>query len=124
MNKVNFVYWITGLSGSGKSTIARYFFDLLNNKGQNVIIIDGDDMRRIIGGGYTKDKRIIQAKKYSEMCKLFSSQGMIVIAAVGALIHEIQEWNRLNITNYIEVYLNVPYEELRKRNKKKTLFRF
>ena len=112
------VYWITGLSGSGKTTVAKYFFDLLISKGYKALIIDGDDLRQIIKGGFSKKERTKQAKKYSKLCKLFSEQGIIVIAAVGALVNSIQKWNRLNIKNYVEVFLNVPLEELESRNKK------
>ena len=48
------VYWITGLSGSGKTTVAKEFIKLLNNIGHKCINIDGDELRKIIGGGFTK----------------------------------------------------------------------
>ena len=101
------VYWITGLSGSGKTTVAKEFIKLLNNIGHKCINIDEK-----------KKERIMQAQKYSQMCKLFSEQGVTVVAAVGALFNSIQKWNRLNIKNYIEVFLDVPIKELKKRNKK------
>ena len=116
------VYWITGLSGSGKTTVAKEFIKLLNNIGHKCINIDGDELRKIIGGGFTKKERIIQAQKYSQMCKLFSEQGVTVVAAVGALFNSIQKWNRLNIKNYVEVFLDVPIKEL-KREIKKIIFR-
>ena len=118
------VYWITGLSGSGKTTVSKKFINLLNNDGQKVINFDGDDLRNILGGGFSKNARLKQAQKYSQLCKLFSDQGFTVVAAVGALINSVQQWNRSNINNYVEVFLNVPINELRKRNKKKLYSNF
>ena len=118
-NDIAAVYWITGLSGSGKTSVSKEFIKLLNEIGQEAINLDGDDLRKIIGGGYTKANRLKQAKKYSQLCKLFSNQGIFVVAAVGGLIRSIHNWNRLNIKNYIEVFLNVPEKQLLQRNKKK-----
>ena len=113
------VYWITGLSGSGKSTVSMNLIKLLNSVGHKPIFIDGDDLRKILGGGFTKSERFKLAQKYSYLCKLFNDQGIIVVAAVGGLIKNIHIWNRLNIKNYVEIFLNVPAEELQKRNKNK-----
>ena len=118
------VYWITGLSGSGKSTVSKNLIKLLTNIGHKPIYIDGDDLRKIIGGGFSKNERCKQAQKYSYLCKLFNDQGIIVVAAVGGLIKKIHIWNRLNIKNYVEIFLKVPIEELQKRNKNKLYSNF
>ena len=118
------VYWITGLSGSGKSTVSKNLIKLLTSIGHKPIYIDGDDLRKILGGGFTKNERFKRAQKYSYLCKLLNDQGIIVVAAVGGLIKKIHIWNRLNIKNYVEIFLNVPSVELQKRNKNKLYSNF
>ena len=56
--------------------------------------------------------------KYANLCKVISSQGISLVVATISLFHEVQEWNRINLLDYFEVYLKVPIEELRKRDYK------
>lgn len=114
------VYWITGLAGSGKTTIAQMYFNKLRELGESVIYLDGDILREIIGNssGYSREQRLIIANRYGRICKMFSDQGLIVVASFIAMFHEVQNWNRENISNYIEVFVDVPLEVLIERDKK------
>ena len=124
------VYWITGLSGAGKTTLSKAFYKLLKSKNLPVILLDGDDLREIFGrasisfDNHNREARIELAMKYSRLCKLLSSQGFIVIIATISLFHEVHTWNRSNIPKYFEVYLNIPIDELRKRDPKNIYKRF
>ncbi len=124
------VYWITGLSGAGKTTLSKLFYNLLKSKNLPVILLDGDDLREIFGrasnsvDNHNREARMELAMKYSRLCKLLSSQGFIVIIATISLFHEVHTWNRSNIPKYFEVYLKVPFEELRKRDTKEIYKRF
>ena len=116
------VYWITGLSNSGKTTIGSalyYDFRATNN---NVIILDGDIMKSITSEmneeTYSPKGRLARARRYSELSKLLSDQGMIVIVCTIAMFDEVRVWNREHIKGYIEVFLDVPEEILRARDKK------
>ncbi len=115
-------YWITGLSNSGKTTIGTALYYELKKNDENVIILDGDLMKQIASGsenaGYSSHDRMIRAKRYSLMTKLLVDQGFVVIVCVMALFDDIRKWNRKNIKGYIEIFLDVEEEVLRKRDKK------
>ena len=122
--------WITGLSGSGKSTIAESLTALLKKKGVKVILLDGDEIRNILvpiretEQSYTKNERIKLAIQYSKLGNLLVKQGFMVIIATISLFKEVHIWNRKNIKGYFEVYLKVPLEELQRRDPKKIYSRF
>jgi adenylylsulfate kinase len=118
-NYSNKCFWITGLSASGKTTLSTIFVDYLRKKKISVIHFDGDDLRKIFSDyGNTKINRLNRAKKFSKLCKLITSQGVTVVIGIIGLSHELQKWNRDNIENYIEIFLNVPMSELVKRDPK------
>lgn len=114
------VFWITGLSGSGKSTIGKDLTDLLHNKELSAVFLDGDKLREITGNIYRHEleDRKRAAQFYSRLCLILSNQGINVICATISLFHEIQEWNRSNIENYIEIFLEVPLSTLVARDTK------
>jgi len=114
------VYWITGLSGSGKTTLGVALYYKLREKHENVLILDGDMLKLFVGDkvGYSKVERLQRAKKYSTICKMLADQGMYVIICTIAMYDEVRRWNRKNINGYIEIFLDVPLEILKKRNKK------
>ncbi|MBQ9361462.1 MAG: adenylyl-sulfate kinase [Lachnospiraceae bacterium] len=116
------VYWITGLSNSGKTTIGTALYYDLRRQGQDVIILDGDLMKQIASGsisaGYEEADRLIRAKRYSLMAKLLADQGTWVIVCAIAMFDEIRDWNRRNIRGYVEVFLDVPKEILKSRDRK------
>ena len=122
--------WITGLSGSGKSTIAESLTALLKKKGMKVILLDGDEIRNILvpireqEQSYTKNERIKLAIQYSKLGNLLVKQGFMVIIATISLFKEVHIWNRKNIKGYFEVYLKVSLEELQRRDPKKIYSRF
>jgi adenylylsulfate kinase-like enzyme len=114
------VYWITGLSGAGKSTIGHNYYQRLLSKGKNVVFLDGDELRLVMGGedGYDQDTRKNLAFRYSRLCKLLSDQGLNVVIATISMFYDIQDWNRKNIQNYVEIYIKVPLDVLIKRDQK------
>ena len=124
------VLWITGLSGSGKSSLAKEVSDKLRKLGRKTVVFDGDELREVFGikfsdnESYNRDERLSLAVQYSKLCKTISSQGFTIIIATISLFEEIHSWNRINIPNYFEVYLKVPIEELRRRDSKKIYSRF
>lgn len=112
--------WVTGLAGSGKSTIAKLLSDQLRAKGQAIVYLDGDILRETLGGGYGHDidTRRMLAAKYSRICKMLVDQGVHVVAAFIAMMHDIHAWNREHIEDYVEVFVDVPMEELIRRDQK------
>jgi len=109
--------WITGLSGSGKTTIAKGLQEKLGNL---PIHLDGDNLREILGETTTYDieGRKRTARIYSKLCNYLVSQGFDVIMSTISLIHEIHEYNRRSNPNYYEVFLEVNPDILTKRDKK------
>jgi adenylylsulfate kinase len=115
------VLWITGLSGAGKSTIAKEIIKSLKAHSVSAVMLDGDVIRDAINDsniGHDHQSRLINAYRISRFSKCIAKQGVIVIVATMSLFHEIHEWNRKNILRYFEVYLKVDIEVLKRRDPK------
>lgn len=114
------VYWITGLSGAGKTTIGNRFYNEYRKSHLNTVLLDGDELRVVFGGdlGYTREERLKCAMRYSRMCKMLAEQGINVIICTISMFHLIRDWNRKNIENYKEIYIKVPIDVLKQRNQK------
>ncbi len=117
-NKKGTVYWFTGISGVGKTTIGGKFYNHLRRVKKATIFLDGDAMRDILGPniGYSLSNRRKIARSYSRLCKACSDQGIDVVCATISLFHECHTWNRKNITKYKEIYIDAPIEVLLKRD--------
>ena len=121
MKKLGTVIWICGLAGSGKTSIAKQFSKNLELKGIRPILLDGDYVRESfnLSEDFSYEGRLKLAKIYSRLAKMLSDQGFLVIVSVVAMFNEIFNYNRQNIKNYTEVFLDVPINELIHRDKKK-----
>lgn len=114
------VYWITGLSGSGKTTVGTALYYDLRKERDNVLLLDGDLLKSLVNEsvGYTPEDRLRRGKQYSKICKLMAEQGMWVIICTIAMFDEIRDWNRKHIKGYVEIFLDVSFDVLRRRDKK------
>lgn len=112
--------WFTGLSASGKSTLAKETVAFLEGKGFQVQLLDGDIMREEIGNlfGYTREDRIKTAKIYRSMARLLNRNGITVVVAAIAPYEEIRMANRDRIESYIEIFVNCSMEECIRRDPK------
>lgn len=115
------LYWITGLSGAGKTTIGTLFYSYLEEIKNNVVFLDGDNLREIFGDTqkYLPSERKVLALRYSKLCKMLTDQGIDVVIATISMFHEVRKWNRNNIENYNEIYIKVPMKVLIARDQKK-----
>lgn len=120
MSKEGTVYWITGFSGAGKTTIGGLITNKLKSQGKNVIFLDGDSLRQILGNeyGYTREDREKLGLIYGRLCKFLSSQGFDVVCATISMFKSCWIWNKKNIRNYKQIYLKAPKEVLAKRDTK------
>lgn len=120
-NSKGYVYWLTGLSGAGKTTIGKRLFQHLKLMKSNIVMLDGDTLREVFGSdlGYSKEDRFKSAMRNARLCKLLSDQGIDVICATISMFDYCRQWNRENIENYKEIYIKVSIEDLKKRNQKK-----
>jgi cytidine diphosphoramidate kinase len=113
-------YWITGLPGSGKTTIARLLCARLRSAGSPAILIDGDRMREILGGtfGYGRAERETLSGIYGRWCQELNLQGTDAVCATVSMFEAARQWNRRNLDRYREIYLRVPFSVLRQRDPK------
>lgn len=118
-NILGTVFWITGLSGAGKTTFGRRL--LSNFRAQSVpcIFLDGDNLRKLLAldKAYSLEDRRKVAALYSHFCQFLSMQFINVICSTISGFHSIQKWNRENIPRYFEIYLSAGIPTIRKRMK-------
>ena len=114
------VYWFTGVSAVGKTTVSRLFCEAIEAKGRNYLHLDGDRLRESLfpEAGHSRDDRRRLALAYGRLCKLLADQGSDVVIATISMFHEVQRWNRENIKQYREIYLTAPVEVLAERDPK------
>ena len=88
-------------------------------------MLDGDNLRKIFDHHkYDNISRLKYGYIYANLCKYLINQNTNVIIAIGGLFHELHKWNKKNIPNYIEIFLDVPIEELERRDPKRLYKKF
>ena len=115
------VIWFTGLSASGKSTIANALDLELNKRGLRTYILDGDNVRMRLNKdlGFSPESRKENIRRISEVAKLFADSGTIVMTAFISPYREDRKSAREVIgSDYVEVFVNTPVEECINRDPK------
>lgn len=114
------IIWLIGMSGSGKSTIAKELYSALKPQSPNLVYLDGDDFRKMFRNDvdHTIDGRRKNAARISHTCQLLDKQGIHVIASVLSIFPEWQTWNREHFRHYFEVFLDIPLDVLIQRDVK------
>ena len=114
------VYFFTGLSGAGKTTIGGLFYWRLKAKKASVVLLDGDLIRPVFCEdiGYTDEDRLRGAQRTFRLCRMLADQGIDVVICSISMYSEIREWNRKHISHYIEIYIKAAWETLSRRNQK------
>src|SRR3990172_335407 len=118
--KNGFVVWLTGLPGSGKTTIARELEPKLREMGWPVEVLDGDEIRQNLskGLGFSREDRETHLKRVTYVAKLLSRNGVAVIAAFISPYWSIREYVRKETTNFLEVYVKCSVETCAQRDPK------
>jgi len=122
--KYGILFWITGLSGSGKTTIAKKIEKKITKLFGPTILISGDNIRKIMDlNEFTKTKRLDYGKKFSKLSKLITNQKINVIFATVSMLHKVRFLNKKNIRNYVEIYIKTDVQKIIKRGKKRIYFK-
>ena len=115
-----FTIWFTGLSGSGKSTVAGELVQLLKERGRSVELLDGDEVRNHLsqGLGFSKIGRDTNIRRIGWVAHVLSRNGIIAITAAISPYRNIRDENRRLIGRFVEVFVDCPLEECMKRDVK------
>ncbi|WP_029033405.1 adenylyl-sulfate kinase [Salinimicrobium terrae] len=118
----SFVIWFTGLSGSGKSTIANHLEQVLFSNGIKTYSLDGDNIRSGLNGGLTfsLEDRKENNRRIAEVAKLFMDAGVVTITAfISPLREDRQEAKQIiGKENFIEIFINTPISVCEERDAK------
>lgn len=118
--KKGILFWITGLSGSGKTVIAENIKNnIIKNYGPT-LLVSGDDLRQIFEfNKYTAEERKLLGRYYCNFAKFITNQKINLIFASVAMRNSTRNWNRKNIDNYLEIYIKSDIQIIIKVKKKK-----
>lgn len=114
------IFWITGLSGAGKSTVAALLAEQIRISGQPCMLLDGDGLRELWPGkgGFTRPERLELGLGYARLCAMISRNGIPVVIATIALYREVHAWLAEHAPQTRLIWLDVPLDELRRRDPK------
>ena len=114
--------WFTGLSGSGKSTIANALDVALHERGYHTFLLDGDNVRHGLCGdlGFSDEDRVENIRRIGEVSKLFADSGLIVLSAfISPFISDRRIVRKLfPAGEFIEVFMDTPLETCEDRDPK------
>ena len=115
-----FVLWLTGLSGSGKSSIAKKLAQELKERSCLVEVLDGDVVRTNLSKGlsYSREDRNTNIRRIGFVANLLSRNGVATIVAAISPYQETRENLRTTTTNFIEVFVNAPLDVCEARDVK------
>ena len=114
------LFWITGLSGSGKTTIAKKIKkDIIQLYGPT-LLVSGDNLRKIFNfNKYTYNERLSLSKKFCKFAKFITNQKINLIFASVGMMDSMRKWYRNNIDNYVEIFIKADLNKIIKLKKKK-----
>ncbi len=115
-----FTVWLTGLSGSGKSTIANLLNQEFSKRGLNHEVLDGDVIRTNLskGLGFSKEDRDTNIRRIGFVCHLLTRNGVVAVTAAISPYRAIRDEVRDTIGDFVEVFVNAPLEVCEKRDTK------
>lgn len=121
LKQQSIVIWMVGLSGSGKSTVARALENALHEQGHLTALLDGDNLRTGINNnlGFSEDDRRENIRRAAEASKLLASNGIVTICSLISPTDEIRSMARSIIGDkYYQVYIDCPLEVCEQRDVK------
>ena len=120
-----FTVWFTGLSGSGKSTIAEMLYHEFQARGMKTEILDGDVVRQNLskGLGFSKEDRDINIMRIGFVANLLTRNGVATICCPISPYKETRDANRELIGDFVEVYVHATVEEIAANRDPKGLYK-
>jgi adenylylsulfate kinase len=115
-----FCLWFTGLSGSGKSTIAAVVVDELRRRGHRVELLDGDEVRVNLsaGLGFSKADRDTNIRRIGWVAALLARNGIVAVTAAISPYRAVREEVRGKIEHFVEVFVDTPLDVCEERDVK------
>ncbi|MCA1441621.1 sulfate adenylyltransferase subunit CysN [Ensifer sp. IC4062] len=121
-NQRSAVLWFTGLSGSGKSTIANALDKVLHARGKHTYLLDGDNVRHGLNRdlGFTDEDRVENIRRVAEVAKLMADAGLIVLVSFISPFRDERRMARelMEKGEFIEIFVDTPLEECARRDPK------
>nr|WP_280139781.1 adenylyl-sulfate kinase [Lihuaxuella thermophila] len=121
MEQKGITLWFTGLSGAGKTTVARLVEERLNREHRlRVQLLDGDVLREVMNRdlGFSKEDRFMHIQRAAFIAKLLTDHGVIVLASFITPYQEMRDYCRRQIENYAEIYVKCPLNVCMERDVK------
>jgi adenylyl-sulfate kinase len=120
MEQKGFTLWFTGLSGAGKTTLARLLETELRSRGLKVEVLDGDIIRTNLskGLGFSKEDRDTNIRRIGFVCNLLTRNDCIAIAAAISPYRDVRDEVRRQIGAFVEVYARCSLDALIERDVK------
>ena len=109
------VVWLVGLSGSGKSSIARVLAHRWRSRASHVVLLDGERLRAAVDGpaaslSFTREARIARERRIAALCDALEQGGHDVICAVNSIDPSVRAANRQRFDGYFEVFVATPLD--------------
>jgi adenylylsulfate kinase-like enzyme len=117
--KKGIVFWVTGLSGAGKSAISKKILPFINKKYGPTLSFSGDELRKLLDlNKYSKNERFKVGLTYSRIAKNISDKNINVLIDVIGLFNKLRIYNKKHIKNYVEIYIRSSLKTIQKKGKK------